>query len=222
MVAKQNVFVICPPRSGSNLLCKSLNQHSQVCSFGEKLQRTLRGRSIKEAIKSYESKTEKPVVCFKTLYSQFTKIEHQLYPLIEEQQSVVFLLRRKNLLQQFISLAVAFETSFAGRLNRLTKPIVVDIKPGQRKINLSDWVESVLMEEARLEGLFPNSHRLIYEELVKHWDHQLREVQRLIGVPIEEVYQRSNKQIRQPYRQLIRNYDQVKNWFVKQGYLGRM
>lgn len=102
---KKKVAVICPPRSGSNLLCNSLCRHTLIHNYGEKLKEIMRRKLVKESkalripqtfevknfLNSLYLKTKKPVFCIKILFSHFTFFKKELEPLLMEEQYKIIL-----------------------------------------------------------------------------------------------------------------------------------
>lgn len=220
---KQKVIVICPPRSGSNLLCRSLGKHSQIWNFGERIKHAdkQRDRTAKQYLEDLYSKSTKPIICVKTLFSHYYRMKEELERIIKEEEYSVILLRRKSLLKQYISLMVAFATNnFAGGKSNVGKPLTLDIDKG--KLCLSDWVKETVVREQEMEERYPEALLLWYESFKNRWDAQTRKVQQYIGVPYEQLYKTSSKQIVQPYRSIVTNYETIKRWLIRNGFRDRI
>lgn len=217
------VIVICPPRSGSNLLCKSLGRHSQVWNFGEKAKHASANSTlgIREYLDRLYSESTKPVVCIKTLFSQYNKMREKLEPIIQEDGYRVILLRRRSLLKQYISLMVAFaNNNFAGGVSRVDKPLTLKI--GKGKLCVANWVAETVSRELEMQEHYPEALSLWYESFESCWSAQMERVQEHVGVPYEVLHKILSRQIIQPYRSIVTNYESIKRWLVRNGFEDRI
>lgn len=225
----EHFLIIAPTRSGSCMLVKLLDSHSQLnCEF-EKFKRYSKVVSTKKNLHKWFANR------FACNYSYGFKLlyEHHERPLkrgipswsVYEDFSLKLIhLHRKSLLKQFISFYLAIQKNEWGE-----KVYSVDL-PIKIPITEKDGLAGKLQQWTRLEkeiqtGLNSYAHpylELWYEDLVEQLIPTSTRIWDFLNVKHEEIELQTIKQFVWNYEEVILNYNETKEWMQENGFGDRV
>lgn len=218
------------PRSGSNLVGSLLHSHPNIMSIGEIFAaKTIWGQPGKKhlnhnkLLKLYRNnmplsflKThifhrygmEIKAVGFRFFYSQAQLFPSVLTSLASNPNIHIIHLKRKNLLENYVSLQVAIKTGSWVSTNKKTgKNARVTINIDDCLIHFKDAEDN----QKRFESIFSTHPHIsvYYESLRTKTLPQINKILSFLDVPKLPLTTTLQKQIRQPMPEIIENYDEV-------------
>ena len=232
----QKFIIMGMPRSGSNFLASSLRSRRNVITYGELFnEQSRKRRDILWDVPGYRT-TEKaltlrdgdPVgflesmvfkrmphyveaVGFKLFYHHADENWACVWPYLKEQDLKVLHLKRRNYLKVLLSMSVAMRTrQFVSRNSEKSRqePIALDYS------ECVHWFEMTKAWETKFNTYFKDSLVLDYEDLVKNYGQNIRNIQEYLNVRVGETYSPLKKQSQLPLDKAIINFAQLKNQFA--------
>lgn len=139
----------------------------------------------------------------------------EFWQVVHDRHDRWILLRRENLLRQYLS----HQVGIVLRSYHVSKPRAKD--PGPVRIQMQpffDHVGSIELLQERIDPYFPGALRLSYEELSDNWAGSFRKVQDYLGIPRKDIPPVTFKQETRPLSEAIENYEDVKQYLIHRGY----
>jgi LPS sulfotransferase NodH len=210
-------------RSGSSLLRTELDRRwSEIRCLGEPYDPTVRlrskrpGESTEEITARVFAATEsRPIVGCKLFFFHVSRAE--LSSILALPGMKVVRLRRRNVLRQYVSLQIAFNSGIWARNRRHASPAVderavtVDIERFIRYVY--NLLENQRAAERALADAGVDALDVWYEDLSEHLDVELRRIATFLGAgkPAHEAEPVLARQNPEPLRLLVRNYAEVRS-----------
>jgi LPS sulfotransferase NodH len=248
--------IVCTSRTGSNWLVDLLNSHSKVLAFGElfrsknaigwdipRFQNYQNTRLIhlyrsdpiafldKQVFKKWPANYS--AIGFKLFYFQASESPYYMvWEYLRRNQDIAILhIKRRNLLEQYVSLTLARETGLwvkTGSSDQEPVPVQLKIESCQQHFIR---VRNLELECAR----FFNDHHVLdihYEDLVRdlgpycdysagrqaNFGFEMQRVQNFLGLLPEQVSSAMRRQKNAPLSQMISNYDELRQAFADTGW----
>ncbi len=228
-------IILCSARSGSNYLRSLLNSHSRALAFGELFQNPVRISwhlpgylALPRQLRLYRQDPRAfidnvvfgPVpdciaaVGFKIFYEHTGPVDrsHVWRCLLADRSLKVIHLKRRNKLEQMLSLQKALQTGqwFTRSPHRIQDTSVHLDANACRK-----WFETANANERIFDVLFAKHdiHEILYEDLCADPVKTMDAVQVFLEVERESLLARTQKQARQMPSQVISNYLDLKEQF---------
>lgn len=225
-------------RSGSTLLSGLLNSHSQVIAYGELFRKP---DAIGWDLPPYDKYLQKPSlislvnqdpVAFvsRKVFNKYSKTiasvgfklfyyhahddsRQKIWPFLQEQTDIKILhIKRKNTLQELLSLRRAFKTNQWANTTGDT----------EKQLSISLDYEDCLQEftyaqksKDRFDAFFQDHPKIdvIYEDLANDYESEMRRIQDFLEVNYEPVTPSTFKQSNQTLMEAITNYTELKQQF---------
>lgn len=232
----QKFIIMGMPRSGSNFLASSLRSLRNVITYGELFNEQSRKRrdilwdmpGYKTTEKALQLRDDDPIgflestvfkrmphyvqaVGFKLFYHHADQNWECVWPYLKQQDLKVLHLKRRNYLKVLLSMSVAMRTKQFVSLNnkrRRQEPIALDYA------ECLHWFEMTKAWETKFSTYFNDSLVLEYEDLVKHYRQNMRNIQEYLNVRVGEAYSPLKKQSQLPLNKAITNFAELKNQFA--------
>ncbi|MGL5836805.1 MAG: Stf0 family sulfotransferase [Waterburya sp.] len=232
----QKFVIICRKRTGSNFLVSLLQSHPKIRAFGEvfgddeqihwgypsyssaKVLQTRKRDPIKflDQIVFRDFLKSTKVVGFKLLYQEEQNFSKKT--ICEYLQKIknlnVIHLKRRNILANYVSWQIAKKTDVWILLKHQKNP-----KP-TLEIDYEDclkYFQKTKALEKEHENFFSNHskqiHTLYYEDLVTNTEKEIQEIQQFLGVESLPLTPYTQKQEQRPLKEIITNYDELKEKF---------
>lgn len=211
-------LILTHPRSGSNLLRRTLNTHPAICSQGELFNAGLRG----DKVKNTDSVLQRAFTChdpavqaigFTLHYEQAVYKEINPLPKLLIPELRIIHLWRRNLLRRYLSKKVAMYTGTWVSLHRGNRaPRRIEITPEELDRDFS-WVT----EQSRIgRDLFRNhqSCDVFYEDLSDRFEETIDNCERFLGVDPLPAMPACEKLETRTLAESIKNYKELKSHFA--------
>lgn len=221
------------PRTGSTLLMRSLNNHSQVIGYGEIVKNSSLYPGHYHEFGNGEADFQRDPVAFleTRVFRKHSpdigavgfKIFYHHAPrdtvwgravwdyLLNQSDLKILHLKRRNLLKVFLSKKQAGRSGeYIKYSNDAHGAIVLD--PGEARI----FFEEMRTAEAEYDALL-SGHPLItviYEEMTRNYDTVMRGIQSFLGVDYEDVNPGTEKRPSRPLTLQIENYSEMRDHFL--------
>lgn len=233
--AYEKFIILSMPRSGSNYLSYLLHDHPQIISFGEVYDKSviwsqpekiwLQGKPILKKIRDYFPMVFLKLFIFsryprsisavglRFFYQQVEYFPSVFNYLLRQNDLKIIHLKRRNILDNLVSLKIALKTDIWISLKQKKEPNV--------KIRLSYQVcLNYFINTEKLWKKYDKEFRdfskidVYYEDLCQNPQKELERVLSLLGVPYRRLFCPLRKQNIRSLRNVIINYDELKEKFV--------
>lgn len=189
----KNFVIISHQRTGSNMVRKALNKHSQVYCGSEIVEKA----QDVSLIRNEMEQNKKPVFCFLLKYDQLTAY---IADFLEKNDFKVIHLQRRNKLKAYISRMI-------GTGSNRQYPVVLDIKEAKTVIEYISFYESVFKERPTLDIL-----DLFYEDITKS-NSLPKALFDFMGIEMEKCEYEDYKLNPDSVKVTVSNYDDVAKAF---------
>lgn len=224
---KTRFVIIGQERTGSTLLQMLLQSHPNVLSLGELFNGNIEIRR-KSPIRAI-NEGEDPILfadqhLFDTNQSSITSIGFRLFythakigswkhiwKYIADQNLKIIHLKRKNLLDRYLSFQVAQRTKEWAKTNSkgpIKSPrVTINVQDCVRSFNETEWFYN------HIESQFVNNeiYELYYEDLTSSLEFESKKIQEFLGLNFHNLSSPTRKQQKKPKREVIENYDNLKS-----------
>ena len=215
----RQVLVVFEPRSGTHLMRRTLNLHSQISCSDEILQpgrmKSLRQNTAREAFYTWHNAQGVPVSCalmHRTNYE--VPMPEDGWAQAEDMHEKFVRIYRANMLKQFLSSRVAMGTrnwsSLKARRGKLAKI----------HLNLKDfefWLNFV-NESRGHDADFQPQLVIEYQSFIENFKAITKVLQDFIGVEHEELEMTGVKQEGRSLEEAISNFDEVARFVSERGH----
>lgn len=220
---RTNFVIIGRIRTGTSQLCSALDAHSQITCKLELLKHGRFNQGVDKVElylreKIYGPSVESPVRGFKIMYHQFWGREtpefYWICNVLKNFGVKVIHIQRRNFLDHVLSILLARQCDIwnawtdrridkhfvmldEGTLERYNQPIKIEPKFFRVKQKSQQaWARSI-------DDMFPDSLRVFYEDL------DMAQVQKWLGVEVEDIKSATVRMRMKPKTELIDNYDEI-------------
>ncbi len=228
-------IILTAGRTGSTLLQKALEGHSQLKYTGEILCGhisgiptrqlaeqlfgiTLKGKELSDEDRTiitdslYIDEVLKKYDGFKLLYYHLTRIPNGVGHYLRARNDILIIhLRRHNLFKRYVSQAVASRNR---QWFRQPKRPFIDESPIM--VDVDDFLKSsryLTRTAAYFDAFFSGRIMTIYyEDIVAEWDKNMKLIQDYLGVPREKLPIAVAKVITKPINEMVINYEEIKEY----------
>ena len=221
-----NFLILCPPRTGSTLLCSSLNEHSSLLVEHEILHRDYpsmvkwRKRVMKDVygeIRPLDSdltlffdKAFDLVNGYKILFDQIASgSSNWQYFLNKKGLKIIFL--HRDWVEIGVSHYIALKRGiWQLELGEKRK----EIKPFEMNLSwLRDFLSKKMSFQSYLKKLFPNHLHLDYQKMVDDWDNEIYKTLDFLEIKREKLPMTYGKLL-PPIEDLLLNYEDVRRTYA--------
>ena len=222
--------IISQYRSGSTMLCRTLNEHPEL-KVGEEILHKDHEKMVdwrKQIInekqnanflnKNFIKSAFQRINGFKIMLTQIEKNSEILEYLKSIKDLKIMLLYRINFLKAFVSLKVALHTNIWQKENSMEKEIFIN----PININPKEMLENFEKTEKEIQFYkkFFKNHENIeikYENLIGDWENEFAKIQKFLNVQ-ELCISPQLKKLNHNYKIFIKNYNELKDFFIKTKY----
>jgi LPS sulfotransferase NodH len=213
---RQKLVILCPRRSGSNLLERSLDTHPDLEMFhGEPFGVTACSIETKENTAPInwilsKVKTDANTFGFRLMDHDPTHIARE--PLLEQLKNHNFnfiRLHRENLFNQLSSFWLAStEQNWIDKEYETQKTVMCPIW-AEKQVKLIRKYQAANTEF--LSQLDPKQYRVIsYENMVSNFEETMNEIQDFLGLRIVSISPNKKKQMKKEPEEIITNFEEIK------------
>lgn len=206
----QKFAIVCTARSGSTWLHTLLNSHPSIHSEGE----IIRDNHLSDESKSFDEFAFQPYA--RMIKAVGLKIFHEnsvyaegLDTIIEDSDVKIILLRRKSILEQFVSLKIAEESKEWIYASDATKQVLLDPEEYDTYRELQIRMYKQIVDRLTNKEFIEIS----YEEMLQDKDKTLKTIQQFLGVKHKKLYSLLRKQGAKKISDQIANWEEVKENF---------
>ena len=212
-VSDHHFIILCRPRTGSTLLHTSLNSHPAIFSYGELPRKNLE-KGITNSIEQHLFKKHPPsikAVGLKVFYDYLDSPEYRkfVFELSERPEVKVLHLKRRNALDEFISLEKAKKRNIWSSTDGNSLSPVESINPDPDEFRRFLALRAFLSRRA--EYIF-QGHPVLevyYEDLIGDSRSTLMQIQQFLGVKRRNLFSLLTK-MGDPLHRDIANYKALK------------
>lgn len=221
-------IVLSRSRTGSNLLLNSLNMHPHIHAFGEVFRGGVNDGIKAEVLKSAENYLDKNIFKYydKSIHAVGFKIFYQ-HPVWDQSGNVwnclqgmdnlkVIHLKRNNILRSLVSQKIAFKTDVWKETDAKDGSSPLDRKVRLSKEECEENFKKTRAQEAAGDKMFCNHEvlQISYEDLTNDYQDQMQRALAFLNVSTFELQPQTLRQNPEPLRDLLINYDQLREEFV--------
>ena len=232
---KINLFMkfilLCQYRSGSTMLCRTLNNHPQI-KVGEEILHNSHPSMISWRKKIYNNQyykknflnkkfidlTFENLNGFKIMFNQIDK-SCEIWDVLNKIPNLkVIFLTRKNLLEAFLSLKISLITNVwqKEKINSCAE----NIEPFfLQKTEILKYFTKTETEIEYYKKFFFNKNQLhlTYENLIGSWNCTIKKIQKFLQVEKVELYPALEK-LNKNYYKHVKNFSEIKNFIYNTKY----
>jgi len=237
---KKRIIILTTQRTGSTWLITLLNNYKNIQEFGEPFinnnyinniynlnderfeyynyikKNNLKNnfKNIKKYIQNLENYSESNITIFKIMYSQIKK-NIRLILLLFNKNTYIIHLKRENIYESIISSIYSEKTKTTHILNKENRKInrIFINKKLLKKRKFLIMIYRSFFSFFIYIFLSKKTINIEYQELVKNKKNILMQIYKHIGMPIkiETLNDITNKILSNDYKEIIINYDEIKD-----------